>query len=118
LWHVTAEGAYQIEASGGPDCSHIAGRNLGRNNRMGCGVGASQPCPSTGASAYSPTAGSSSSTAGYAATVTSDKPDVIIAIPKADTGDGQRYRYLSLGQVLKRIGKAKHHKSKHDEDKD
>src|SRR5215831_8999750 len=68
LWHVTAEGAFQIEASGGPDCSHIAGRNLGRNNRMGCGAGASQPCPSTGASAYSTTAGSSSSTAGYTAT--------------------------------------------------
>ena len=50
-------------------------------------------------------------------TASPTKPDVIIAIPKGDGDDGQRYQYLSLGQMLKGIGKAKHHKKHHD-DKD
>jgi len=50
-------------------------------------------------------------------TASPTRPDVIIAIPKGDGDDGQRYQYLSLGQMLKGIGKAKHHKKHHD-DKD
>ena len=49
---------------------------------------------------------------------TSDKPDVIIAIPKHGGGDQERYRYLSLGQIIKGIEGARHGKKKHREGKD
>jgi hypothetical protein len=47
----------------------------------------------------------------------SDKPDVIIAIPNHGGDNRERYRYLSLGQIIKGIEGIRHQKKKHHEGK-